>query len=134
MSTECRLLDSCYLVEILRDTLKDIVGTYTYKNGYKIAAIAVGKTPEDVSCDGLEVIVPMIPDLVDSEITSTNIIELQKWKILLLDRAQGANLRAALIKLKQLSAKFTYIYLPITARSQYPTLVFNLMHYQSLLP
>lgn len=130
-SQVCSQIDSCVLLNLVKELLHPVLGKYTYSNGFVTSSIAIGSTPEDIVCEGLEIIVPLLPDVINSEVTSTNIVEKLKWKILVYDRGKGSQLKQALSLLKTLSASSTYIFIPKSDRIPYPVLVFNAIHYQS---
>ncbi len=130
--SDCITIDSCYLLHLLKDLLFDELGTYTYTNNFQTKAIAIGRTPEDIKCQGLEVIIPKLPDLISSERTSSNIVEKLKWKIFIYDRNDTiVDINKLLNKLKNISSLYNYIYIPSSNTNKYSTLVFNIIHYQT---
>lgn len=131
-SKDCPIIDACYLYNLLKELLKDLLGTYRYKNNYISPAIHISQPTEDIECKGLEVILPIMPQFISSEVTSTTKIERQKWKILLRDRDNGVVLKKALSELQKLTTQYSYIFFPISDTLEHQTLVFNLIIYQSL--
>lgn len=78
------------LQEIIKEVLVDELGTYTYCNGdFTVPAVSIGNPPNDVSVEGLEVILPIFPDI---QIMQTGILTCQEemWDIVLIERAGGA--------------------------------------------
>ncbi len=77
------------LQEIIKATLEEELGTYTYCNGgFQIEAVSIGNPPNDVSVEGLEVILPIFPDL---QMTQTGVMTSTQevWDIVLIERLGG---------------------------------------------
>lgn len=77
------------LQEIVKETLIDEIGTYVYCNGdFTTPAVSIGNPPNDVSVEGLEVILPMFPDIRLQQ-TGRHEHQEQYWDICLIERAGG---------------------------------------------
>ena len=65
--------------------LSDVIGTYTYSNGYSRSAIAVGNPPNELKVEGLEVILPLMPEGTGVWL-SDSILSKDNWTIYLIQR------------------------------------------------
>lgn len=78
------------LQEILKAVLEDEIGTYTYcDSNFTTEAISIGNPPNDVSVDGLEVIIPIYPDVYSEQNGRFTGAE-QYWDICLIERLGGS--------------------------------------------
>lgn len=77
------------LQEMVKAVLEDELGTYTYCNGdFTTPAVSIGNPPNDISVEGLEVIVPMFHDFRSQQVGGLTHQE-QWWDICLIERVGG---------------------------------------------
>jgi hypothetical protein len=70
----------------IKPALQDLLGTYTYPNGYTRPAISVGNPQNNLKVSGLEIVLPMLPENEKSIWLSNTIYYEDCWDIRLLQR------------------------------------------------
>jgi hypothetical protein len=102
----CQVLTPKDVSVVMGTLLKDHLGTYKYDDGKERVAISIGKPTKHLTVTGLELIVPKMPNVRDSN---------EYWSLYLIDRSDtdGNDLYMAYRTLKEKLALFTkIIYLP----------------------
>lgn len=69
--------------------LADYLGKYKYPNGYVTPAIYIGNPPNNIVAEGLEVILPLMPDQ-DTYLIAANFYKETNYEIYLIQRS-GVN-------------------------------------------
>ena len=78
------------LQEIIIAVLECEIGTYRYNDGtFTTSAVSIGNPPNDVTVEGLEVILPIFPD---TKVQQTGVLthQCQVWDIVLIERVGGS--------------------------------------------
>ena len=82
-------MDVLRLKNKIEKLLVDVLGTYTYSNGYTMPAISVGNPQNGIKVNGLEVILPLYPYSCTQRMSQT-IYRKELWKFSIIQR-NGSN-------------------------------------------
>lgn len=88
---------------IISDRLSDLLGTYTYPNGYQRPAISVGNPENTIVADGLECIIDRVPSYGRICQTNYGTSREERWTVTLIRRSGDTFTEAA----DRLSRTFT---------------------------
>lgn len=97
--------------QYVEEFLADQLGTYTTSDGYSYHAVSVGNPPDNVTAEGIEVIVPLFPD-VEGKWNDTYVHRKDTWDLLVVQRS-GYNLPEAVSRL--MASRFIHprgVYVP----------------------
>lgn len=75
----------------VESAIGDLLGTYTYPNGYTRKAISVGNPPRQVEVSGLEAILPMLPKTETVKWLTDSLYFCEYWSIYLIQREDCDN-------------------------------------------
>lgn len=69
----------------LETLLAGVIGTYTHTdNGYTMSAIAIGNPPNKYTASGVELIIPLFPDIPQSQWLAGDVHRRELWDLILI--------------------------------------------------
>jgi hypothetical protein len=99
--------NSAQLRQVLIDQLGTRIGTYTWETGTVTPAIAVGNPPNNITVNGLEFILPLLPRVISSVRAGFTMRTEEEYSILIYQHSLGADSYEALfLAVEELLAVF----------------------------
>lgn len=76
-------LTSLILKGHLELLLDNCIGTYKYSNGYTSKAICIGNPPNQATVTGVELVIPLFPDVPESQWLAGDVYRRELWDLVL---------------------------------------------------